>query len=343
MNLDQDLRTMLRERAEGVAAAPVVPDGTVRRVRVRKALMAGGVAVAIAGVAVAGAFMRSAIWTDSAPVPPADRRGSEIEQNPKIEQNPEIEQKSITRQVTIISQMADALNARDTDAFIALFTRDGLFNPRGDFAASSGLFDDTLPVADAELVRAWMAINDAWDLKAEVMACDAMTTPIRRIFGRGDVFIECEVSARWHNLSLEIIEGWNFEFYGTELLAWGLSRPFTLNELLELNPPDRTLPLGYDGLEAWEEWLKANHPEAAARYLNPRPQGPPDDCDGPCQEIWDEAGRVAPLLLWSAERSWSINGYDFSPDGYIPYDPAYADEIQVSIQEYLDGRQQLRP
>ena len=32
------------------------------------------------------------------------------------------------------------------------------------------------------------------------------------------------------------------------------------------------------------------------------------------------------------------NGYDFSSAGYIPYDPAYADEIQVSIQEYLDDR-----
>ena len=326
MNLDQNLRTMLRERAESVAAAPVVPERTVRRVRVRKALMAGGVAVAVAGVAVAGAFMRSAIWSDAAPVPPAERKEQEVEPP------------AVTSPVAIIRKMTDAINARDTDAFIDLFARDGVFNARGDFEASRALFDDEVEVERDDLVRAWMAINEAWGLKADVIACDALTRPPRRVFDRSDVFIECEVRARWHNLSLEIIEGWNFEFDGTELLSWGLGRPFTLYELLELNPPDRILPLGYDGLLAWEEWLKANHPEAAARYLNPRPQGPPDGCRGPCQQAWDEAGRAAPLLLFNAERDWLIEGWHFSPDGYIPYDPKFADEIEASIQDYLDDR-----
>jgi hypothetical protein len=79
MSFEQDVRTMLRDRAEGVVAAPVIPDRTVRRVRVRKALMAGGVAAAVAAVAVAGVFMRSAIWTDAAPVPPAEEGKQEIE------------------------------------------------------------------------------------------------------------------------------------------------------------------------------------------------------------------------------------------------------------------------
>ena len=78
MNLDQDIRTMLRARAEGVAAAPVIPHGTVRRVRVRKALMAGGMAAAVVAVAVAGVVLRSAIWLDAAPVPPADGTGRKI-------------------------------------------------------------------------------------------------------------------------------------------------------------------------------------------------------------------------------------------------------------------------
>lgn len=77
MNLDHNLKTMLRARAEGVAAAPVVPDSTVRRVRVRKVLMTGGVGVTVAGVAMAGALMRSAIWSDAAPVPPAEREKQE--------------------------------------------------------------------------------------------------------------------------------------------------------------------------------------------------------------------------------------------------------------------------
>jgi len=80
MNLDQDVRAMLRERADGVVAAPVVPDGTVRRVRVRKALWTGGVALGVAAIAVAGAFARSAMWTDAAPVPPADETEQEIQQ-----------------------------------------------------------------------------------------------------------------------------------------------------------------------------------------------------------------------------------------------------------------------
>ena len=340
MNLDQNLRTILRERAESVAAAPVVPERTVRRVRVRKTLSAGGALAVVAAVAVAGIFaLKSTVWTDAAPVSPADQRERVIEQRPVIEQNPKIGQKSITSQVAIIRQMADAINARDTDAFIDLFAREGDFNSRGVFPSSSSLFG-SLPVADTELVWAWMDINDAWGLQAEVEVCDAMTGPIRPVFGGTDVRIECEVRARWQNLSLEIIEGWNFEFEGTRLLAWGLSRPFTYaSEFVELNPPDRTLPLGYDGLLAWEEWLKANHPEAAARYLNPRAEGPPVGCDGcrAAQRAWDRAGRSAPLLD-IAERSWSIHGYDFSPVGYIPYDPAFADEIQASIQEYLDSR-----
>jgi hypothetical protein len=82
MNLDQNLRTMLRERAEGVAATPVVPDGTVRRVRMRKALSAGGALAVVAAVAVAGTFaVRSAVTTDAAPVPPAGERGAE---EPKV-------------------------------------------------------------------------------------------------------------------------------------------------------------------------------------------------------------------------------------------------------------------
>jgi len=78
MNLDQDIRTMLQTRAEGVAAAPMIPNRTLRRVRVRKTLMAGGMAAAVAAVAVAGVVLRSAIWLDAAPVPPADGTGREI-------------------------------------------------------------------------------------------------------------------------------------------------------------------------------------------------------------------------------------------------------------------------
>ena len=152
--------------------------------------------------------------------------------------------------------------------------------------------------------------------------------------GQGDpMVVNCEVATRWHGLSLEITELWSYEFHGQGVGHWGFS-------LLDLNPPVRELPLGYDGLEAWEAWLAANQPESAARYLNPRTIE--RDCDG-CQE-WQEslapgdparAARLAPLLT-GAQSDWSIQGHDFSPHGLIPYDPAFADEIEASIHEYLE-------
>ncbi len=72
MNLDQDIRTMLQARAEGVAAAPAIPPRTLRRVRVRKTLVTGGVA-AMAVILVFGGFAASrSLWNDAAPIPPAD-------------------------------------------------------------------------------------------------------------------------------------------------------------------------------------------------------------------------------------------------------------------------------
>ncbi|MCA1707608.1 MAG: hypothetical protein LC808_31800 [Actinobacteria bacterium] len=77
MNLDQDIRTMLRERAEGVAAAPTVPHTTLRRVRVRKTLMTGSVA-AVAAALVFGGFAASrSLSNDAAPIRPADETTEE--------------------------------------------------------------------------------------------------------------------------------------------------------------------------------------------------------------------------------------------------------------------------
>jgi hypothetical protein len=76
MKLDEDLRTMLRERAEGVNAAPVIPDATVSRVRVRKTMIAGAVGVGVATVALAGVLVVSTI-ADESPAPPAERNERE--------------------------------------------------------------------------------------------------------------------------------------------------------------------------------------------------------------------------------------------------------------------------
>lgn len=183
-----------------------------------------------------------------------------------------------------------------------------------------------------------MAINEAWGLEAEITACseDAEAEIVPYQVGKDAFVVRCEVVTRWHTLSLEIIEEWSYEIRGSQLSHWGFG-------LLDLNPLERTLPLGYDGLLAWEAWLAAKDPGSAARYLNPRISEPPD-CDG-CSE-WvaslapgdpERAAQLAPLL-WSAENDWSIQGHDFAPFGLIPYDPAFADEIEASIQEYLDSR-----
>jgi hypothetical protein len=48
--------------------------------------------------------------------------------------------------------------------------------------------------------------------------------------------------------------------------------------------------------------------------------------------------RLLSRRYFGAERDWSINGHDFSPDGFVPCNPAFADEIEASIQAYLDDR-----
>lgn len=72
MNLEENVRTMLRERAGSVEAAPVVPERTVRRTQMRKALSAGTALAVVAALGVAGAFLaRSAFSTDADPIQPA--------------------------------------------------------------------------------------------------------------------------------------------------------------------------------------------------------------------------------------------------------------------------------
>ena len=83
MNLDQDIRTMLLERVEGVAASPVIPQDTVRRVRVRQALMTGSVAVAIAALMFGGFAASRYLSNGAVPIAPAEE--SE-ERDPTVDQ-----------------------------------------------------------------------------------------------------------------------------------------------------------------------------------------------------------------------------------------------------------------
>jgi len=250
-------------------------------------------------------------------------------------------------QMATIRRLVDAINARDAGAFIDAFTAEGYFNPHGDFRESSSGFGNHQPVSQVSLVEAWMAIIHAWGLEADLLACSILTEADEIDGQRGNwgwprsgpgaSLVRCDVATRWQSLSLELTEGWVYEFRGTQLDNWGFV-------LLDLNPDERTLPLGYDGLEAWEAWLEANEPLSADRYLNPRVRPSEVQCDG-CAEFEaslapndpELAARLG-RLLWTAEKGWSIDGHEFFPGGLIPYDPAVANEIEASIHEYLEAK-----
>jgi hypothetical protein len=43
-------------------------------------------------------------------------------------------------------------------------------------------------------------------------------------------------------------------------------------------------------------------------------------------------------VVWLAQRSWTIDGNRFTPTGLVPYDPAFADDIEASINRYLEDQ-----
>lgn len=237
-----------------------------------------------------------------------------------------------------IRQLVDALNTVDAQAFIDSFIPEGSFHARGQFGEGSSLFANHQKIADTGLVEPWMRmLSDTWGLEARVHRCTDRPD-LGPGFHSGGRTVTCEVTTRWHALSLEITEQWEFEFVG-DLLASYRWQP------LDLDPPNRSLPLGFSGLEQWEAWLQANDPAAAARLLVARDAG----CDPRAGEAqfcdlqwvedlsdgdWERAARMAPLVLL-ASREWTFDGHAYTPSGLVPYDPALAEEIEASIRDYL--------
>ena len=245
-----------------------------------------------------------------------------------------------SERMAVVRQHLTALNAGNNRAFIDAFLPEAVFTPGGDFRGGSSLFANSLAVADVSLVEAWMAIHRAWGFEAEIVACN-QDPGAAIVYGYGEgqgdpMVVNCEVAARWHRLSLEITQRWSYEFHGAGLGHWAFG-------LLDLNPAEREMPLGYDGLEEWEAWLAATDPAAARRYLNPRTlRAPCLDCraieESLASEDPDRAARLTPLVT-TAQNDWSIRGDDFSPFGLIPYNPAFAGEIEASIRAYLEELQ----
>jgi hypothetical protein len=208
-----------------------------------------------------------------------------------------------------VDRMIDAVNTGDANAFMDLYAPDGTFHPRGFFVSS--VTPGGQLVSRLDRAEAWMSINEAWGFEAEVISCTTAPPEPARV----NTLIDCEIASRWPNLSLEVTELWQFELRGERLVHW---EPVPL----VLDPADRELPLGFPGLEAWEAWLTANHPEDAARWLNPSADPSPDP--GP---VWVAA---------EAGNSWVVDGLEFRPTRLVPYDPALASPIDASIDDYLE-------
>jgi hypothetical protein len=259
-----------------------------------------------------------------------------VDESLPVRSNPAQEKVPAWR-IEIIREVVDAINGRDADGFIEAFSPQGSFNPRGDFHPA--LMDNFLSVEDEGRVGAWMTIVDAWGLETELKICDAKDR-VPGGWGRfaGEQTIECEVATRWHTLSIEVVERWTFQFAQNGLLD-------LTHRLVDLEPDDRTLQFGYDLIEEWEAWLEATHPLAAKRYLNHRTwEDIFDACDG-CQEHQDSLAPGDPelaaqlaALMYGTEKTWKVGEYTWHPIGLIPYDPNLADEIEASINEYLETK-----
>lgn len=315
------MRTDLREALDG-AAPRRVPDLDFDRLwrRHRRAQVRNRIVV-VATIAVAIGIAASLL-----PVQPS------VEIEPVDQGLIDAEEIGVGPAETV-QRMVHAINTRDADAFTDAFVEEGSFHARGQFPETSSPFANDQLVADTELVEAWMVFVDTWGHEAQVRRCERREDLTPGMFD-GGVMVTCEVTTRWHTLSMEITEQWEYEFSGDLLRSWR-------HQPLDLDPQDRSLPLGFSGLEQWETWLQANRPDDAARYLSPR-----DPSCGGCELQWvedltsDDPGRLARMgpLMFSTERAWNINGHTFVPAGLIPYNPAFADEIEAAIHAHLESR-----
>jgi hypothetical protein len=236
-------------------------------------------------------------------------------------------------QMATIRQVVRAVNERDAESLIEAFTPTGSFDPRGTLDKGKPLLANWQAVDDEAPIHVWMTIIDAWSLEVELKECHTDHPP-----AGSSHQIVCEVATRWHTLSIEIAEAWTFDFSGPQVRIWDY-------RLVDLNPPERALPFGYALIEEWEAWLRQTNPLSANQYLNRRIwEDILEACDG-CQEFQDSlapgnpvlAAKLAPLM-YASEKYWKVDGFRWYPDGLIPYDSNLADEIEASINEYLETK-----
>jgi hypothetical protein len=195
-----------------------------------------------------------------------------------------------------VDRMIGAVNRADADAFVAVFAPDGRF-------LSPGSFDDSRGPSVTQFA---LPISDpelvrAWMAVNETWGLEAEVVSCA---ADADPFGTYTGADAW--VECEMVARWprlSLELtdrWRFELRGARLIGWYALSSTQ--GRPDRVLPLGYHELQAWEAWLEANHPDDAARWLN---------------------------------EDWTIDGQRFAGE-VIPYDPTYADEIEASIDDYLD-------
>jgi hypothetical protein len=177
-------------------------------------------------------------------------------------------------QESTIRRVIEAAERGDVDGLAASFTRDGTLNAHAAWGA--------YPIR--EVAPTWIENVDAWGLDVVVRSCAP----------GGESSVRCDVHTRWRTLQMEMVERWDIAFEGRRMSSLVMVRS-------DLDPVDRTMPLGFHDLDSWESWLEDTHPAQARKLL-------PDD---------EEERLFAPFLR---------------------YDPTLADEIAASIDEYLNAR-----
>lgn len=194
-------------------------------------------------------------------------------------------------QRAVVEQVVQATNEGDATEFASAFAPGGTFTTHIQFDMRSACCD-SYPVDESDRVQTWMSVGEIWGLEADLKACQT----------EGAQSVRCQVNTRWENLQMELGEEWLFVFDGSDLRAWGML-------FQQPDPPDRAMPMSYDDLGAWQEWLEANQPELAGRLL----------------------------VQARTFGDFSIDGVPYESN-ILRFDPALADEIRVSIEEYVASR-----
>lgn len=161
-------------------------------------------------------------------------------------------------QENMIRHVVGSVNDRDLAALRSMFAVDGTLvfpwvDARAGREGEVGMPDFSIDTEGGAQV--WLEYNLAkWDLAAELGSCRSQS----------EAAVSCDVVTRWQVLQLEIGERWIFEFDGARVTRLEMVR-------VDLDPPNRVLPLGLVDLERWEAWLRQTRPEQAQRLL---PDGP---------------------------------------------------------------------